>query len=233
MMNSNHDRPLVAVYGGTFNPIHNGHIALAKHLLISGKVQQVFFMPSYQPPHKSEKEIASYEDRCKMIELSVCDIPNMEVCKLESELEGPSYTLRTLDELSHRWLDREFAWVIGADELNQLHTWDPDPIRLVRNYDFICYLRDGVSVDLTQLRKYWPGWLCRKLLNGIVFDAPMMDISSTRVREIIATDGVAICESYLPWRVMNYIFDNKLYGDKSVEVFEGADSFLAPNPERC
>lgn len=215
-------RQTVAVYGGAFNPPHNGHMQLAEYLLDSLEVDDVIFMPSFNPPHKNASTMASFEDRCAMVEAAIKDVNerrnkacdfllDMEVSRLEREVGGISYTLLLLDELSHRWLDKEFKMVIGADELCQLHTWRPDCIRLVRNYDFLCYLRPGITVDLTELNRHWPGWLCQKLLSGIVFDAPMIDISSSELRQSIKEHGYVPADAQLPPSVSQYINEHKLY----------------------
>ena len=205
------NRKHVAVYGGSFNPIHKGHLALAQHILDHQIADEVLFMPTPAPPHKSGKMLASFDDRCQMIMHAIKDKPRMSFSTLEAGLSKPSFTLQTLDELSSHMLDAEFSWVIGADELNQLHTWKPDPIRLVRSYNFITYLRKGVTVDLSELNKYWPGWICKKLLDGVVFDADILEVSSSSIRDRIAhTKSTRIQE--LTSSVRQYIADHGLYG---------------------
>ena len=207
------NRKTVAVYGGAFNPPHNGHIKLARYLVESGAVDRVMFMPSFNPPHKNAATMAPYEERCRMLfhALKHYDPDVFGISYIEQEMGGVSYTLLLLDELSHRWMDCEFKMVIGADELMQLHTWRPDCIRLVRNYDFLIYLRPGIAVDLLELNKHWPGWLCQKLLKGIIFDAPMVDISSSELRESIKQHGFVPANAELPTTVANYINEHKLY----------------------
>ena len=143
------ERMKVAVYGGTFNPVHSGHIVLAQTLLSRGVADQVVFMPNSAPDWKTNandvgnlaEQLASFEERCEMIQIAIKGMsPKIILSRIESELPQPSYTLQTLDALAHKWLHCDFAWVIGYDELMQLHKWDPDPIRLVRSYDFIISL---------------------------------------------------------------------------------------------
>lgn len=214
------NRKTVAVYGGAFNPPHNGHTQLAKYLLDMNEVDKVIFMPSFNPPHKNAATMAPFSDRCAMLQEEICRGTvsayrnRMDVSPLEKEMGGVSYTLLLLDELSHRWMDCEFKMVIGADELMQLHTWRPDCIRLVRNYDFLIYLRPGIAVDLLELNKHWPGWLCQKLLKGIIFDAPMVDISSSQLRESIKQHGFVPPDAQIPLTVANYINEHKLYMEK-------------------
>ena len=220
-MDINLPRPRVAVYGGSFNPIHNGHLELAQHILDYGLADSVMFMPTPFPAHKDKNMLASYEDRCNMILNAIesithkschLDEPGIMTCStLESRLPAPSYTLQTLDALSNEMLDKEFSWIIGADELNQLHTWEPEPVRLVRNYRFITFLRVGVSVDLTLLNHHWPGWLCRRLLDGVVFDAGITEISSSMIRNYIK-DHLGVEEYTMPKKVFEYIQQHNLYG---------------------
>ena len=108
------NRPRVAVYGGTFNPIHNGHLQLAQHILDNGIADEVLFVPTAFPAHKTN--IASYKNRCEMVKLAIKGKPNMAISLIEGTLLSPSYTIRTLDALSSRMLDKEFSWVIGAFE---------------------------------------------------------------------------------------------------------------------
>ena len=214
-------RETVAVYGGAFNPVHNGHMALATHIIAEGVADKVIFLPSVNPPHKVGSTFESFDRRCEMLKLAfeaTYDNPDnflmgdeFEVCTLESEMEGITYTLRVLDELSHRWLDKDFKMMIGADELAQLHTWRPDPIRLVRSYDFLCFPRENVPLDLTEMNKHWPGWLCKKLLDGIIFDAPMLDVSSSNIRESIRNLGYCPHNAKIPESVKAYINEHKLY----------------------
>ena len=208
-------RKRTAVYGGSFNPVHSGHLTLAEHILNHQIADEVLFMPVADPPHKQNNALAPYEHRCEMLDLALMvsklrDDSGMTYSTLENELPKPSYTLQTLDALSSRMLDKEFAWVIGADELNQLHTWTPDPIRLVRSYDFIIYLRQGVSVDLAELNKHWPGWICKKLLDGIVYDAAIPHFSASTIREQLATGSDR--PGGLPYMVYKYIIEHNLYG---------------------
>ncbi len=214
-------RPRVAVYGGSFNPIHNGHLELAQHILDYGLADSVMFMPTPFPAHKDKNSLASYEDRCNMILLAIesithkpcqLDEPGIMTCStLESRLSAPSYTLKTLDALSNEMLDKEFSWIIGADELNQLHTWEPEPVRLVRSYRFLTFLRAGVSVDLTLLNHHWPGWLCQRLLDGVVFDAGITEISASMVRNYIK-EHLGVEQYMVPKLVSDYITKHKLYG---------------------
>jgi len=215
------ERVRVAVYGGTFNPVHSGHITLATTLLSRGVADQVVFMPNRAPEWKTTvnevggpaDQLASFEDRAAMLDIALKGMgPNMILSTLESSLPQPSYTLQTLDALSHQWLNCEFAWVIGYDELAQLHKWDPDPIRLVRSYNFISYPRAGYPVDLLELNKHWPGWLCRKLLDGVLFDIPNIGISSSKVRALIAEGSYQPANMNLPNGVLDYIQHNHLYG---------------------
>lgn len=216
------ERMKVAVYGGTFNPVHSGHIVLAQTLLSRGVADQVVFMPNSAPDWKVNandvenpaEQLASFEDRCEMIQIAIKGMsPKIILSRIESELPQPSYTLQTLDALAHKWLHCDFAWVIGYDELMQLHKWDPDPIRLVRSYDFISYPRAGYPVDLMTLNKHWPGWLCRKLLDGVLFDIPNIGISSSEVRFLISMGSYAMVEaSMLPNGIIDYIRAHGLYG---------------------
>ena len=204
-----------AVFGGTFDPVHFGHVGLADHLLRSGIVRRVVFLPAKQPPHKYAFRAAPFEDRAEMLRLAVAGHDAMSVSTLESERPGPSYTVDTLDILKARHPGERFVWIIGTDSLNQLHLWY-DAERLVRENRFLSYPRPGAEADEALLRSVWPDDLRRKLTDSVLTGVPEFDLSSTTLRERLAAGGPEACRGMAPDAVLEYIKRHQLYTEEGV-----------------
>ena len=137
---------LTAVFGGTFDPVHTGHIGLADYLLKTGRVSRIVFLPAPHPPHKDGLAPAPFTDRAAMLRAAVAGHEGMSVSEIEAERSGPSYTVDTLDVLKQRYPAEHFVWVVGSDSLNQLHQWY-EAERLVRENRFLAYPRPGAEAD--------------------------------------------------------------------------------------
>ena len=205
---------LTAVFGGTFDPVHTGHIGLADYLLKTGRVSRVVFLPAPHPPHKPGLAPAPFADRAAMLRAAITGHPGMSVSELEAERSGPSYTVDTLDILKQRYPAEHFVWVIGSDSLNQLHLWH-EAERLVRENRFLSYPRPGDEADLDLLKSVWPPELFAKLRDSILTGAPEFDPSSTAVRQRLSEQGADACRDLLPEPVLNYIEEHKLYPQKN------------------
>ena len=204
------EEKLTAVFGGTFDPVHFGHIGLAEYLLKTDRVDRIVFLPAPHPPHKPGIEPAPFADRVAMLHFAIGGRPRMSVSELEAERPGPSYTVETLDILKQRYPDERFVWVIGSDSLNQLHLWYQAE-RLVREYRFLVYPRPDDEADLDLLRSVWPQELFDKLSAAILAGAPEFETSSTAVRERMARLGSDACRDMLPPPVLDYIKEHNLY----------------------
>lgn len=110
------------VFGGSFDPVHKGHIGLAEFILGKKIVDKIIFLPSACPPHK-QKAAASFSHRLKMLEIAVGDYPAMEVSPVEEELSHPSYTINSLRTLALRQPEAELFFILGADSLLDLSNW--------------------------------------------------------------------------------------------------------------
>ena len=201
---------LTAVFGGTFDPVHTGHIGLAEYLLKTGRVNRIVFLPAPHPPHKPGNEPAAFADRAAMLRAAIAGYPAMSVSELEAERSGPSYTIDTLDILKERYPAEHFVWVIGSDSLNQLHLWHESE-RLVRENRFLAYPRPGAEADPDLLRSVWPPGLFAKLRDSLLTGVPEFDLSSTEVRKRLSEQGVDACRDILPGPVLNYIKEHQLY----------------------
>lgn len=146
----------IAVFGGSFHPVHSGHIALAKHAKEVLSLDRVLFVVDRIPPHKTLADGASDAQRVEMLRLAVANEPDFSVETLELEREGTSYTVDTLTELHAREPDAEFYFLMGSDMLLSFHTWRK-PEEIAKLATLVCTIREGQSggeteaaVDLTQ-----------------------------------------------------------------------------------
>ena len=208
---------LTAVFGGTFDPVHSGHVGLADYLLKTGTAARVVFLPAPHPPHKPGDNPAPFADRVAMLRLAVAGRPGMSVSEMESERQGPSYTVETLDILKRRYPAENIVWVIGTDSLNQLHQWY-EAERLVRENRFLIYPRPGAEADLNLLRSVWPRELSDELSASVLTGAPEFEMSSTEVRELLAGHGVDACRDKIPAPVLDYITQHNLYSNGKGDI---------------
>ena len=190
------------VFGGSFNPIHHGHLLCSRAVAEKGGFDRITLIPSAQPPHKpASATLADPADRLAMVRLAVDGDPLYEVDDLELHRPGPSYTLDTLRNLTSRGSDRA-NWLIGADMLLYLPNWHR-PLDLLNEANFIVMARPGWSLDWAALPPEY------RHLQANVVEAPLIAITSTEVRDRIRA-GLPI--RYLtPDSVCRYIHDRGLY----------------------
>ena len=113
----------VAIFGGSFDPIHNGHLALAGEALLRALADEVWLMVTPQNPHKQGCALSDERQRLRMVQLAVEDKPGMVACDFEFTLPRPSYTLNTLKALDAAFPDKEFSLLIGADNWEKFDRW--------------------------------------------------------------------------------------------------------------
>lgn len=200
--------PEIGLMGGSFNPIHRGHVALARAALESGKVERVLFLPTGNPPHKKEG-LADKFDRLRMVELAVEREPGMAVCREEIDRDGVIYTVDTLAALKRKMPDCALTYLIGADTLRALGTWRRVET-VIERCKFLVMMREGETrEEVIRLAGLWTSRGAR-----IDFlDARKMDISSTQIREYIRKNQPF--EQLVPEAVVAYIRARGLYGAKS------------------
>lgn len=134
----------IAVFGGSFNPVHNGHIALAKHAMDALSLDRVLFVVDRIPPHKTLAEGATDTQRVEMLRLALADEPRFCVETLELEREGTSYTVDTLTQLHAREPNAEFYFLMGSDMLLSFDTWRK-PEEISKLATLVCTVREGQS----------------------------------------------------------------------------------------
>ncbi len=137
----------IGVLGGTFDPIHNAHLDLARAALKSADLDRVIFVVAARPPHKTGDIVATAEQRLDMVRAAVGDNPHMEASDLEIRRSGPSYTADTLDDLQELYPDAQLHLIMGMDSLLDLPAWR-DPKRILNRARLLAVHRDSAEVDI-------------------------------------------------------------------------------------
>lgn len=165
------------IYGGSFNPIHNGHIAIARAMIARAGLDEVWLVVSPQNPLKPAGSLLADGKRLLMAQTAVADFPGIKASDYEFRLPRPSYMWNTLQSLSHDYPERDFTLLIGADNWAVFHRWyRADDI--IAHYPIAIYPRTGYPIDAASLP------------SGVrLVDTGLYDISSTQVRELIARGG--------------------------------------------
>ncbi len=198
----------IAFFGGTFDPPHLGHTRLAGQVLRHGLTDLVLFVPAWQPPHKTGTRITPFGQRLAMLNLAVEGKRGFAVSDIEAQLgKSPSYTFEVMAELDREYPGDTFQLMIGADSLEQLHTWHRGR-ELAVERGLIVYPRPGYMVDEARLRKHWPAEMIPKLL-GAVHQFETFDISSTDLRRRIGK-GEKV-DNWMENSVYQYILEQNLY----------------------
>jgi len=192
-------------FGGSFNPIHHGHLICARAVAEARGFDRIELIPSAQPPHKPhDPALAPPDDRLKMCQLSIHQSSLLAVNDIELALPTPSFTIDTVRELRRRGSggSDKIHWLIGADMLLYLPKWHR-PIDLMAEVDFVIMARPGWTLDWNQLPAEF-----RHLEKNVVV-APMIDISSTQIRDRVSK-GFSV-EYLTPEAVCRYIRERGLY----------------------
>ncbi len=202
-------RGSLLLYGGSFNPIHNGHLIIARAAAEQLGVERTILIPSAAPPHKTGSDLASPEDRLEMVRLAIAGEPGFEVSDIELHRQGPSYTILTIE--AHRrelGSDVPLYWLIGGDTLPELHTWYRIS-ELAELCSIVTAARPGFETpDLSALFGALTLAQIRRLQESTLF-TPRIDISATEIRHRIR-DGRPI-RYLVPDPVAEYILANGLY----------------------
>jgi len=210
----------VGLLGGTFDPVHTGHVQLAEAALARAAVDQVLFIPAAAPPHKTDNALCAFGHRLEMVRRAVASLPQCAVSGREASSERPSYTFDTLLRLradSHG--DTIYVFIIGSDAFLEIETWHRWQ-ELLASTSFIVAVRCGAS--LTELRNILNEHGFRPLSgretehyrgrhgNEVqVLTAPIEDVSATDIRCRIAANHP--WRHLVPARVADYIDEHRLY----------------------
>lgn len=185
----------IGILGGTFNPIHYGHLILGEQVLGQLGLDRVIFIPTYLPPHKSDKGVISASDRLKMIELAVKGNPHFAVSDIEIRRKGKSYTVDTLRQIKRQYPRAELFFICGSDLVSEIPTW--------KNVEEIYGLAKFVLAKRPGFGKRLSG------KNFLKIGVAQVDISSSLIRTLVR-QGRSI--TYLtPYVVVKYIEKHGLY----------------------
>jgi nicotinate-nucleotide adenylyltransferase len=203
----------IVVLGGTFDPIHNGHLAVAAAVAAEIKPQRVLFIPGGHPPHKPEKNISDGEHRFKMALAAVCETPDFDVSRIEIDRKGPSYTVDTIAQLREVSPDAEIFFIIGADALMEILGWE-GASRLLTLCKFVAVCRPTYHIDESYVEN-----LRQEFGADIrIFEGPLLEISGTALRDKLA-NGKPVT-GLMPQVAADYAIQNKLYSDTDFSLSE-------------
>lgn len=189
-------------FGGSFNPIHNGHLRCIREIAKASDFGAVHLIPSRQPPHKvGQTDMAAAADRLEMCRLAVAGEAGLEVCDLELRREGPSYTIDTVRDLKRQGWSK-VAWLIGADMLRIFPTWH-QARELMAEATILVMARPGTALAWDELPEEF-----QQLRHNVV-KAELVDISATEIRQRVRA-GMSL-EGWVPEAVAAYIREKGLY----------------------
>ncbi len=197
------DKPaVIGILGGTFDPIHAGHLAAAGALREAAGLEAVWLMPNAQPPNRPPAT-ASPSDRLEMVRRAIAGHPGLLASDLEIRRGGTSYTIDTAQELVRRFPEMRFAWLLGSDQARAIRSWR-EPDRLLEVVDFVVFNRPGIIVTPDQLAEL--GFKTPRV-RLVTIRTP--SISAQEIRDALrnrrAVDGL------LPGAVLAYIDERGLY----------------------
>lgn len=201
----------IGIMGGTFDPIHNGHIMLAETAYEQFSLDEIWFMPNGKPPHKQWNSIASdVEDRIAMTRLAIEDRPEFKIQLYEAKRKDVSYSYETLRHLTELYPEHSFYFIVGADSLFAIETW-MCPEKIFPLCTVLAACRD--EIDTTEEMDEQISYLRQKYHADIeILSSPLMPVSSHELREAMAS-GRSIT-GYVPKKVEEYILEEGLYGSK-------------------
>ena len=203
----------IGIMGGTFNPIHTGHLLLAEYAMDACKLDKIIFIPTGNPYMKDQKEILNGKERLTMVELAIEGVEGFESSDIEIVRDGNTYTCDTLLALSKQYPSAKLFFLTGADSFLSLHKWK-NPDKILELSTVVVVTRDGATLDTLETQK-------KALLASFggevqIVDFPTVDISSTDIRTRIK-NGKSI-RFQVPENVRRYITENNLYGNREGNI---------------
>ena len=190
----------IGLFFGSFNPIHTGHLLIADYFIEFEIFDKIWFVVSPQNPFKSSDKLVDENLRFEMLKLAISDNEKFEACDIEFKLPRPSYTSDTLNHLRQKFPEHIFSPIIGGDNLQSFHLWKNHE-EILNNHEIYVYRRAG----------YYSNPLFANQNKIKVFDVPLLNISSTYIREMLQA-GKSV-KYLVPDEVEEFIKEHKLYGD--------------------
>lgn len=197
----------IGIFGGTFDPIHFGHLILADRCLEAAKLDGIVFLPAYQSPLKENRPQCSDSQRIEMVKLAIDGNPKFEISRLEIEQPHPSFTVDTLRHLSKERPDDHLFFIMGSDSLANFHRWK-EPSEICKIAELLVVERPDVTVDFERLIDVVGSDLGDKIKSNII-QSPLIEISSTEIRHR-SSKRMSI-RYLLPRAIEKYIENAKIY----------------------
>lgn len=195
---------VIAIFGGTFNPVHLGHEHLLREVLNAVNIDRVIVMPSKIPPHKQAENLASEDDRLQMCRLAFSEYKQVEVSDYEFSRKGKSYSVYTVQHFKELYPDDQLYFIMGSDMLLSFHEWYRYQ-EILDMCGIICISR--ADEDSGKLKSYAVNLKSR--YETIVLNVKPFEISSTEIRNRLKKHED--CSCYLNGNVVQYILDKNLY----------------------
>ncbi len=196
----------VGLMGGTFDPVHNAHLALARQAYEQFSLDEIWMLPNGDPPHKKNTRQADMECRMEMLRLAIQDIPYLKLCDMEQSGQDYHYTYETLGLLHKRYPDTDFYFIMGADSLFEFDNWK-EPGIISRECILLAAVRDHrrkeeIRARIEEMKKRYGARI-------YMLDTPNMDIASEDIRRELARRGEIT--HMVPAAVADYIVRHHLY----------------------
>lgn len=210
----------IAIFGGTFDPVHIGHYEIVKYFVDNYIVDEVWILPSYESPHKDIDTKKSFYDRVNMLKLEFNDLKSVVINTFEEEYynstKEKTYSYEVLNALKKKYLNCRFHFVVGFDSIKNIHTWH-NYVDLIRDYWFYIFDREDNEFKTIEQKKNYLDNLGKNYGFKFIyemFDIKITDISSTHIRELLLDykNNDEELKKYLNNNVLKYILENKLYG---------------------
>lgn len=197
----------IGIFGGTFDPVHYGHLIIAEQAREQARLDEVWFVPSARPPHKLDQPMTSFDRRVEMLQLATAGHNSFRVEEIEKDRPGPSFTADTLSDLNRQYPDNEWFLIAGADCLPDLAKWY-QPLRVIDSATLLVAARPG-----------WTVWTAKQLAATLGVEAervrlqhiliPLIEVSSRDLRRR-AAEGRSIA-FMVPRAVEVYIREKRIY----------------------
>jgi nicotinate-nucleotide adenylyltransferase len=198
----------IGVLGGTFDPVHNGHLSTANALRAALDLERVVWVPAGRPPHKTGQIVSEDRDRLAMLALALAGSPTDEISTIDIDRSGPSYTADTLEMLAERLAPARLFFLMGEDSLRDLPAWH-DPERLLRVAELAVAARPGVDADLESVARQVPA--VRRRVHLVPTEE--IAISSSEIRRRVRENQSI--QGLVPALVETYIRDHGLYSARA------------------
>ena len=197
----------IGIMGGTFDPIHNAHLMLGRQALTEYHLDEVWFMPSHNPPHKTDHRVTGTKDRCEMVKLAIAGEPRFRFSDFEISRAGNTYTAQTLKLLKEAYPKHTFFFIVGADSLYHIESWY-HPEEVMRQVTILAAGRECEDASCTLEEQ--AAYLIKKYGAAIfLLHSDTMEVSSQELREREMNGGRI--HNLVPENVERYIEEHGLY----------------------